>query len=190
MDFLGVILLAALVFGLCFLADKGFTKTFRGKAQHQSGLSVRVNKRYGAFGVIMIALGMAAILASTEDGWVLLAGGIIVLLIGVFLTVYYMTFGIYYDDNSFILSTFGKKSVTYSYADIKTQQLYTASGNTLIELHMSDGKNISLQAGMIGVYPFLDKAFEGWCRQKGIAAEECEFHDPDNSCWFPPMEET
>ena len=55
MDFLGVILLAALVFGLCFLADKGFTKTFRGKAQHQSGLSVRVNKRYGAFGVIMIA---------------------------------------------------------------------------------------------------------------------------------------
>ena len=39
-----VLLVAAVVFGICFLADKGFTKIFRGQVQHRSGLSVRPNK--------------------------------------------------------------------------------------------------------------------------------------------------
>ena len=189
MEFLAVILLAAAAFGLCYLADQGFTRLFRGKAQHKTGLSVRVNKRYGAFGVILFALGMAAILAGVSGELVLLIGGIVVLLVGIVLTVYYLTFGIFYDDDSFILTTFGRRSVTYYYRDIQAQQLYSASGNIVIELHMRGGRVISLQAGMIGVYPFLDHAFAGWCRQKGIAPEDCSFHDTQNSCWFPPVEE-
>ena len=54
---------------------------------------------------------------------------------------------------------------------------------------MTDGKNISLQAAMPGIYQFLDYAFSGWCRQKSIDPAACSFHDPENSCWFPPMEE-
>ena len=178
-----ILIVAALVFGLCFLADKGFTKLFRSKAQHASGLSVRLNKRYGAFGVILFALGMAGFFAGLNGTRILLFGGPVVALMGVGLAVYYLSFGIYYDNDSFIYSSFGKKSVTYRYNQIRGQMLYLINGGTIIELHMTDGKAVSLQSSMIGVYPFLDKAFENWCRQKNI-----DFHDPDNSCWFPNVE--
>ena len=189
MEALGVLLIAALVFGVCFLIDKGFTRLFRSQAQHKSGLAVRLNKKYGAFGLIMFVLGLSAIFTGIGDGWVLIAGGALIAAAGIALVVYYMTFGVFYDADSFILTTFGKKSTTYRYADIKSQQLYNSYGQILIELHMTDGRNVQLQAAMTGVYPFLDKAFSAWCAQKGLREEDCTFHDPANSCWFPPTEE-
>ena len=36
---------------------------------------------------------------------------------------------------------------------------------------------------------FLDTAFTGWCAQRGIDPAACGFHDTDNSCWFPKVEE-
>ena len=185
MEYVFVILVAALVFGLCYLVDKAFTRVFRSKAQHMSGLAVRVSKRYGSFGVIFVALGVAAVFAGAGEGWVLLTGGILVALMGVSFAVHYLTFGIFYDEESFLLSKFGRKSISYRYNQIKGQQLYVSGNTLLIELHMTDGKVVTLQSGMDGVYPFLDKAFEGWCRQKGIDPESCEFHDPANSLWFP-----
>ena len=189
MEFVAIILVAAITFGLCFLADKGFQKTFRGKAQHRSGLSVRLNKKYGAFGLIFVALGIAAVFSGWGSEWVLAAGGGVVVLIGCFLIGYYMTFGIFYDEDSFLLTTFGKKSTVYAYRDILNQQLYNSYGNIIIELHMTDGNAVSLQSVMEGVYPFLDHAFSAWCRQTGIDPEICDFHDPSNSLWFPAMEE-
>ena len=184
-----VLVIAALTFGVCFLVDKGFTKKFRGKAQHKSGLSVRLNKKYGAFGLILMALGVAAIFSGINgNGLVIGIGGGVVLLVGVGLLVYYMTFGVFYDEDSFVLTTFGKRSTTYRFGQIQGQLLYNASGNVLIELHMEDGRTVGLQASMTGVYPFLDKAFFGWCYQRELAPENCEFHDPDNSLWFPMME--
>ena len=185
-----VLIVVALTFGVCFLVDKGFSKVFRGKAQHQTGLSVRLNKKYGAFGLILMALGVAAIFSGINgSGTVLIAGGGLVLLVGVGLLVYYMTFGVFYDESSFVLTTFGKRSTTYRFGQIRGQLLYNASGNILIELHMEDGRTVGLQAGMTGVYPFLDTAFSGWCRQRGIDPEKCEFHNTENSLWFPMMEE-
>ena len=189
MPILAALILVALVFGVCYLFDKGFEKIFRNKEQHHSGLSVRVNKRYAAFGAILFTLGLAAIFTGLSSSLLLAAGGALILVIGIGLFVYYVTFGIFYDADSFVLTTFGHKSVTYYYKDIKSQQLYVASGNTIIELHLTDGRNLSLQAAMIGVYPFLDIAFAGWLRQTGHKQEDCPFYDPANSCWFPPMEE-
>ena len=57
-----ILLVAAAVFGLCFAVDKLFTKLFRSRAQHRSGMAVRASKRYGAFGVILMVLGVAALL--------------------------------------------------------------------------------------------------------------------------------
>ena len=185
---IAMLIVAAAVFGLCFLVDKGFQKIFRGKVQHASGLSVKLNKRYGAFGVILVALGVAALFAGLNGTTILLIGGPIVALMGVGLTVYYLTFGIYYDSDSFIYSSFGKKSITYNYNQIEGQMLYAINGGHIIELHMTDGKAVSLQSSMIGVYPFLDKAFAGWCHQKSIDPAACDFYDPDNSCWFPNVE--
>lgn len=183
-----IILVAAATFGVCFAADKGFTKVFRGKTQHKSGLSVRANKRYAVVGLLLVVLGVAAVFNGLRGEWLLLAGGCLLLVLGICLVVFYMTFGIFYDGESFVLTTFGKKSTTYRFADIQAQQLYTSYGNVIIELHMTDGRTAQLHANMEGVYPFLDKAFAGWLAQKGLTVEECAFHDPQNSCWFPPVE--
>ena len=107
---------------------------------------------------------------------------------GIGLVVYYMSFGVFYDADGFLLTTFGKKSAAYAYKDIQSQQLYNNQGQILIELYLSDGNTVQLQSTMTEVYPFLDYAFEAWCRQTGRKKEDCPFYDPSNSCWFPPVE--
>ena len=190
MNAFAVLLIAAATFGVCYLFDKGYTAKFRNKVQHRSGLSVRLSKRYAAFGLILSVIGLTAVFTGLTNGPVLLIGGIIVMLMGIGLIVYYMTFGVFYDADSFIVTTFGKKSRTYNFRDIRSQQLYVVQGgNIIIELHLSDKRAVSLQSVMEGVYPFLDHAFAEWCRQTGRDPESCTFHDPSNSLWFPSEEE-
>lgn len=191
---IGYIVLAALIFGLCFLVDKGFSKVFRSKKEHQSGLAVRLNKRYALLGLVLVILGILGILTmlfNTTDDYLLLAGGVFVLLLGSALVVYYISFGIYYDDEGFLASSFGKKSLRYRFGQIQNQRLYVIQGgNLLVELYLEDGKSISVQSGMEGAYPFLNHAFSIWCRQTGRNPEECDFHDPAQGQWFPGEEET
>ncbi len=182
-------IVAGLVFGLCFLVDKVFTRVFRGRQQHRSGEAVRFSRRYGAFGMIAIALGAASVFAGLADSTLMLVCGSILILVGVGLVVYYMTFGIFYDEDAFVYTSFLKRSITYPYSDIQCQQLYNSYGNTVIELQMADGKTVQLISTMDGVYPFLDKAFECWLKQTGRTREACPFHDPQNSCWFPPADQ-
>ena len=190
MTFFLILLIAAAVFGLCFAVDKAFAKLFRSKAQHRSGMAVRANKRYGLFGVILSVLGIMAVCVGMTDGPVLLWGGIVVLLMGAALAVYYLSFGVCYDGETFLLSRFGKKEVTYRFSDIKGQKLYMVQGgNVIIELHMADGGTVSLQSTMDGVYPFLDTAFAAWCLQTGRDPQSCDFHDPSQSLWFPTVED-
>ena len=190
MTFILILLIAAAVFGLCFAVDKAFAKLFRSKAQHRSGMAVRANKRYGLFGVILSVLGVMAICVGISDGSVLLWGGIIVLLMGICLAVYYLSFGVFYDGETFLLSRFGKKDITYRFDQIQGQKLYLVQGgNVIIELHMTDGNTVSLQSTMDGVYPFLDTAFAAWCLQTGRDPQSCDFHDPSQSLWFPTVED-
>jgi hypothetical protein len=186
MEYIGVILVAALVFGICFLVDKGFAKLFRSKAQHASGLSVRLSKRYAAFGLILLVVGVAAVFTGLTKGWVLSIGGGLLIALGIGLIVYYMSFSIFYDADSFILTTFGKKSTVYAFRDIQSQLLYNNQGYTLVELHMADGRAVHIQQTMSGAYHFLDHAYSAWLRQTGRSPEDCDFHDPSKSCWFPP----
>ena len=188
MDFLWILLVAAATFGVCFLVDKGFQKTFRGTVQHASGLSVRLSKRYGSFGLIFVAIGVAAFFAGLNGEMVLLICGPIVALLGIGLVVYYMTFGVFYDDDAFVVTNFGKRSATYRYKQIKGQLLYNASGSIVVELHLDNGSTVNIQSTMSGYDEFLNTAFDAWCRQTGRNPETCEFHDPANSLWFPMME--
>lgn len=187
--FIALIIVVGIVFGLCWLIDKGFTRVFRGKVQHSTGKAVRLNKKFGSIGLIVAVLGTAGIFTGIPDNWMLIAGGSLLVLVGTGLVVYYMTFGIYYDADSFILSTFGKSSSTYRFADISAQQLYTSAAGILIELYLCDGRSVQLQPGMTGVDAFMDHAFAAWLRQTGRTRESCDFHDPANSCWFPPVHE-
>lgn len=190
MELLAVLIIAALVFGVCFLVDKGFAKLFRSQAQHFSGLSVRLNKKFAAFGLILFVLGLAAVFAGLSQGLLLIIGGSLILVVGIGLVVYYMTFGVFYDEDTFLLTSFGKKSKAYRYEEIAGQLLYNSGGHIIVELHMADGRTFHLQSAQAEVVAFLDKAFAVWCRQRGVEESECEFHDTDNSCWFPSMEES
>ena len=184
-----VILIIAAVFALCFLADKGFTKLFRGKVQHQSGKSVRLSKRYGSIGLVLFAFGLAAVFMGINNAeWALMGGGCILVLGGIALAVAYLSFGLYYDEDSFVFSKFGKPTVTYYFKNIRSQQLYIAGGNIVVELHMNDGSHFQVHAGMTGMYEFMDFAFNAWLQQTGRKQEDCTWYDPDNSCWFPPYE--
>ena len=185
-----IALVAAVIFGICYLVDKTFSKLFRSKAQHRSGMAVRANKRYGLFGVVLTILGILAICVGVTDGPVLLWGGVIVLLMGIALAVYYLSFGIFYDGESLLLQRFGQKDVTHYYRDIVGQKLYLIQGGTIVvELHMADGSAVSVQSSFEGVYPFLDTAFAGWCLQTGRDPQSCDFHDPSQSLWFPTVED-
>ena len=190
MEYIAVILIAAAIFGVCFLIDKGFTKLFRSQAQHRSGKAVRLNKRYGSVGLLLAAFGTAVLFAGLQDNKLLLCCGIIMILVGIGLVVYYMTFGVFYDVDSFVLTTFGRRSATYTYSQIQGQKLYLSAGNViLIELYLQDGRTFQVQSVMEGAYAFMDHAFSAWLRQTGRNMEDCAFHDPQNSCWFPSVED-
>ena len=190
MNFIFILLFAAVIFGICRVVDVYFTKAFRSKAQHRSGLAVRVSKMYGIMGIALTILGVLAIVVS-EGGLLLLVGGIIVLAMGVGLAAHYLTKGIFYDSETFLISGFGKKDILHRYGDIREQRLYIVQGgNVIIELHMADGSAVSIHTSMEGAYPFLDHAFNAWCRQTDQDPEDCTFHDPGNHLWFPNEEET
>lgn len=191
MNLFSIALIASATFGICYLFDRGFTRLFRNKQQHRSGKSVRVSKRYASFGLILCVLGIVSIFTGLDSNAVLLVGGAIVFLIGCCLIAYYMSFGIYYDDDSFILTTFGRRSVTCQFRNIRYQKLYMIQGGSIvIELHLADGQSVSIQSAMEGAYSFLDHAFYNWCRQNGYDPDSCTFHDPANHLWFPVEEDT
>lgn len=192
MEFIPFILIGAAIFGLCYLFDKGFTKLFRGQTQHLSGRAVRASKHYGGVGTVVAVIGIGAVFTGLEGEWVLIAGGSVMILVGVALALYYLTFGIYYDDDSFLYSTFGKKSVSYRYHQIQGQQIYIVQGgNIVVELHMTDGKTVQVQLHFKSAEDFLNTAFLGWVRQRNLDMRQgnWDFHDPDNSCWFPKVED-
>jgi hypothetical protein len=189
MGIVTILIICALVFGVCFLIDKGFTKLFRSQAQHFSGKAVRLNRRYGSIGLLIAVVGLIGLFMGLPEDWVLIVGGALVVLMGIGLVVYYMGYGVFYDENSFLFMTLGKQTKTYYYNAIRAQQLYNNQGHLLIELHMSDGNVIQLQSTMNGCYEFMDHAFAAWLKQTGKKKEDCPYYDPDNSCWFPPVNE-
>lgn len=190
MAVLMIALFVAAVFGVCWLVDKAFSKSFRSKVQHQSGLAVRVNKRYGVFGIGLSILGVLAICVGANVSPALLFGGIFVLLMGLCLGIYFLTHGIFYDGESFLVTSLLKKDRVYRYEEILQQRLYQVQGGGIIvELHMTDGTAVSVPSSMDGAFLFLDTAFAGWCLQKNVIPQNCDFHDPSKSWWFPHDEE-
>ena len=88
------------------------------------------------------------------------------------------------------VDNFGKKDLTYSFREIVGQKLYLVQGGSvIIELHMTDGRSVSLQSTMTGTYDFLDHAFIHWCRQTRRDPAGCDFHDTANHLWFPTLED-
>ena len=188
---MGYLLVIAATFGAMFLIDKGLTKLFRSREQHHSGTAVRLKKHYGILSLAMMILGVLGILTFFFDGNViLLLGGVLVAPGGVVLGIYYLTHGIFYDSDTFLYTTFGNRSVSYRYDQIRSQRLYAIQGGSLlVELYMTDGKTVPVQTSMEGAAAFLDKAAHARLRQLGLEARDCPWFDPQNCSWFPGGEE-
>ena len=183
------LILAAAVFGLCFALDKGFGKLFRSKQQHKSGLAVKPAKRTASLGLFLAMLGTAGVLSGTGSGKAMPVMSALMLLLGAVLIVHYLSSGIYYDEETLLVSAFGRKDRVYRYDCIEEQRRFVVQGGSVIvELHMADGASVTVQTNMDGALPFLDYAFARWCEQKGITPEDCVFHDPAEHCWFPEGE--
>ena len=185
------LLVIAATFGCMYLLDKGLTKLFRSRAQHHSGTAVRLKKHYGLLSLALMALGLLAIVTwFTDRTLALLVGGVLILPGGALLGIYYLTHGIFYDDDSFLYVSFGNKGREYRYGDIGGQKLYEIQGgNLLVELHMTDGSTVSVQGNMEGAPSFLDKAAHARMRQLGLNSHECAWFDETEGRWFPPVEE-
>ena len=187
---MAVFVVIILTFALCFALDKGFTKLFRSQPQHLSGKAVRLHKYYGLGGILLTVLGIGAVFTGIREAMtILIVGGALIGVMGIGLIVSFLTFGLFYDEDTFLVTTFRKKTGLYRFNQIKGQKLYNNGGQTLIELYLSDGRSVQLQSTMVGAYEFLDYAFEAWCAQRGKRPEDCPFHDPDNSLWFPTVED-
>lgn len=187
-EYIALAIIAGAVIGVCVLVDWLFKKIFRSQSQHQSGTAVRLNKRYGTVGLLLAVFGVSVLFVGIPANWIFIIAGSLFILVGVGLVVYYISYGVFYDEESFVLTSFGKKSKTYSYKQIQGQQLYvTTGGGIVVEIYMDDGKTFQIQSAMTGGFEFLDKAFFAWLRQTGRTQEECDFYDPQNSCWFPQM---
>lgn len=185
------ILIAALTFGVLFLIDKGFTRLFRNQAQHHSGTAVRLKKGYGVASILLSVIAVLCLvqyIAAREI--VMLICFAALLAMGAGLGAYYLSHGVFYDDETFLFTTLGKKGVTYRYGDITGQKLYQIQGGGyLVDLYMTDGNTVGIQTSMPGAYDFLDKACHARLRQLGINSAECDWLDEDNSCWFPSKED-
>ena len=185
------ILVIAATFGVMFLLDRGLTKLLRSRTQHHSGTAVRLKKHYGILSLALMILGALAILYGLVDKNLgLLLGGVVIFPGGAVLGIYYLTHGIFYDDDSFLYVRFGNNAREYRYGDIVGQKLYEIQGGTLlVELHMTDGSAVSVQGNMEGAPAFLDKAAHARMRQKGLNSHECEWFDEEKGQWFPPVED-
>ena len=190
MEFVFTALLMAAVFGICFLVDKGFTKLFRSRPQHMSGRSVRPSKRYGSIGLIVGLLGIGGVIGGIVDGsTALTVCGVLLILTGVGLVAYYISTGIFYDDESFLSASLGKKERTYRYREILHQKLYVVQGGQyIVELHMADGTAVMVQTQMEGYREFLNHAARQWRKNQGEDIQE-KYLDPDQFIWFPSEED-
>lgn len=189
MQWIPYLIVAALVFGLCFAVDKGISKLLSKNPLRKSEKSVRLHKKYGVFSILLMVLGAVVMVncnAFDENPTLMLLAGAFCLLLGAGIGLYYMSYGFFYDDQEFVVTGLGKRQRRYRFSQIAAQQLYTARGTVTVELHMTDGSTVTLQPGLQGTYDFLEDAFRSWCRQKGLKPENCGFYDPDNSCYFPP----
>ncbi len=187
-EYIALAIVAGAVIGVCVLVDWLFKKIFRSQSQHQSGTAVRLNKRYGTAGLILLVFGVSVLFVGIPDNWLFIVASVLFMIVGAGLVVYYLSYGVFYDEDSFVLTTFGKKSKTYDYKNIQGQQLYvTTGGGVVVEVYMDDGRTFQIQSAMTGGFEFLDKAFSAWLRQTGRKQEDCDFYDPDNSCWFPKV---
>lgn len=184
MNLLGIAIVCALVFLICFAVDRLIQKLFP-KTELEKGKNVvRPARRSAVFGIILtfasVALAVFRLGKSTDT--LLLIGCAVAFVLGVILLVTYFSFAIYYDQEKFLYCSHGKKQ-EFRYAQIRGQRTLMTRGGYNSILFVGDAE-INLYSSMQNVNVFLGKAFYRWCEQKGIDPGNVE-NNPRMMAWFP-----
>lgn len=180
MEYIAYFTVIIVTLAICFLVDTLFKRR-----RNRRGVPNRVKpqKRTATFGIILSFLGMAFAFR-VADGWLLLAGAIVVLAMGIFLIGVYFLTGIVYDQDGFTYKALFRKAKTYRYADITGETaLLTRSGVNAMLLVGED--EVHIYQSMDGLNNFLKTAYQGWLKARGMREEDCPPPNPTYFVWFP-----
>lgn len=181
MKYLLLLLFAALVFGLCFLADKGLNRLRHWAVQRPA---VRLPLRYPLLSAILLlvaALAAAYGISAKSP----LFGCAAALFVGV--AIYslhsYRSTRIDYTDTDFTFRS-GKVRHTFRFSEIDGQRVAISKHTSCLVLCLGPDE-VVLYSNMQGFSPFLEAAYRGWCQAKGLDPHAQAWHDPSDHRWFP-----
>lgn len=183
MKYILYILLIAVIFGLVALVDFVFGKLFPRLKAPKTAKAVRMPRYSFILGILIVVLGIMGLLFYTEADWFLRIGMVVAMAMGLYMTVNYIAFGIFYDEDGFTYRTLTKKAVAYRYGDITGQRSFLARSGLNISLLLGE-QEIPLNGSMKGLSDFMNCAFFAWCRQTGRDPDEQDY-DPTTLRYFP-----
>ena len=170
----------ASVFGLCFLADRLIAHVRRmAQLRHQ----VRLGLRYPVGGCLLLLGAAVAVLVWRVMGNALLwAAATLFVGLAIYLFACYVRVRITYTAEGF---TFHRgRSLHFTFDQITGQRVAIGPRSVCLVL-CAGGLDLVLTSQMQGLLPFLEAAYHGWCRQKGLDPASQSWHNPDTWQWFP-----
>ena len=182
------ILLIAVIFGIIALLDKLAKAIFPGLRGDDGKAVVRQPRYAPILGLLFALLGLVCLLwVPMGEETLLWCGGLVALLIGVYVLVSFLRFGIFYDEEGFTFRTLTKAAKTYRYTDITGQRSFVAKSGLNTTLYVG-GDEIPLNGSMQGISAFLRKAFYRWCEARGLDPDSVQT-DPATLTYFPEPDE-
>lgn len=185
MKYLLYLLLIAVIFGLVALCDFVFGKLFPKAKVKKTAKAVRMPRYSFIVGILIVFLGVIGLLFYTKADLFLRIGMVIAMIMGLYMAVNYMSFGIFYDDEGFTYRTLTKKTITFRYEDITGQRSFLARSGLNTSLFVGEDE-IPLNGSMQGVSDFMNCAFFAWCHQTGRDPDAQEY-DPRTLRYFPEV---
>ncbi len=180
MQYLFLLFFAGLVLGLCFLIDRGIGRLHRRLAKAPV---VRPPLGYPILAaVLLLAAIPVAYFSLRARQWLFFGVAAVFLLFAGYAIYLFCSAAISYTADTFTLPGPGKK--TYRYAQIQGQRVGISRRAVCLVLCLGQ-EEVVLRGNMLGFLPFLDVAFAGWCRQKGLDPAAQTWHDPTAYQWFP-----
>lgn len=180
MKYVMYVLLIGLIFGLIALVDQVVKRLFR---RRRPAPAVRLPGTGIFLGLAITLVAVASLLLLPSLSVTLKVLFCLLPLMGLYLVVHTLRFGIFYDEHGFrYRSGFGKERA-FSYGDIRGQRSFLARSGVNVILY-AGSEELSLYAAMKGLQPFLQTAFDGWCKATGTDPDTVE-NNPDLLVFFP-----
>lgn len=180
MKYLLLALCLAAMFALCFLVDRLIARVRRmARMRHQ----VRLGLRYPVGGcLLLLGTAVAVLVWRVQGNDLLWAAAALFAGLAINLFACYARVRITYTPEGF---TFHRgRSLHFTFDQITGQRVAIGPRSVCLVL-CAGGLDLVLTDQMQGLLPFLQAAYDGWCRQKGLDPASQRWHDPDAWQWFP-----